>query len=163
MAVPAHKLGPGILEFGEAGSLISFAARARKVEIKHDVDEDDTIPVLSGDEIEGAETETYTVGGSIFQDYSTSSPIVWAHVNAGKVVPWTFTPDADKAIKYTGFVKVRRLDAGGDVKARNESEFEWPGRNGMYKLVDADSGSDLAYVAPAGPTTPPDVDGTEWD
>lgn len=163
MSVPAHRLGPGILEFGASGTLISFAARARKVEIKHDVDEDDPVPVLSGDEIEGDETETYTIGGSIFQDYSTSSPHAWAHKHAGQIVPWSFTPDADKALKYTGFVKVRRLDVGGDVKARNETEFEWPGRNGMYRMVDADSGEDLDWTAPTGTVTPPEVDPSEWD
>lgn len=146
MPAKSHKLGPGSLTFGATGSEVEFATRARSVTVEPEVDEEDPIPVLSGDELPGDDEETYNLTGSILQDYDADSLLVWAHHHAGKVVPFQFTPDNDKALGVRGEVKVRRMSIGGDVKERNESDFEFKGI-GMYELIDASSGELLTWTA----------------
>ncbi len=164
MSVKSHRLGPGRLTFGDTGSEVNFGVGLRECTVKNSVKEGDPIPVLSGDELDEGDEETYTVGGKLLQSYDLSSFLVWAHVNAGTVVPFYFRPDSDKALAVKGSVKVRRIDIGGTVKDRNTSDFEFPGRGGMYDLVNADSADAVidaytAGTAPAVPTTDPD----QWD
>lgn len=136
MAAKSHKLGPGSLKFGLTGSEVEFAARCRSVAVEPEVDEEDPVPVLSGDETNEIGDESYVLSGSLFQDYDKDSLIVYCHVNAGQIVPFAFTPDNDKALQVKGEVQIRRIRIGGDVKERNESDFEFPGKNGMYTLHD---------------------------
>ena len=164
MAVKAHKLGPGSLKLGATGSEIEFAIALRSCEVEPDVDEGELVPVLSGDEIDEGDEETYNLTGSLVESYDLDSLQVWAHVNAGTVVPFLFRPDNDKAVGIKGEVKVRRIGWGGDVKERNEKDFEFPGRNGMYQLVD-ELGSIITSYTPATGTAPtPREDSTEeWN
>lgn len=139
MTVKSHRLGPGSLKLGAVGSEVEFAASCTKCSVEPDSKDGDVIPVLSGDELDEGDEDTYTLKASVLQDYDLKSLIVWSHVNAGAVVPFTFRPDNDRALGVKGEVKVKRLSIGGDVKKRNESDLEWPGRNGMYDLIDAAS------------------------
>lgn len=163
MPAKSHKLGPGSLTFGETASRVEFATRLRSVAVEPEVDEEDPIPVLSGDEIVGDDEESYTLTGSILQDYDKDSLLVWAHVHAGKVVPFEFTPDNDKALGVKGQVKVRRIQIGGDVKERNESDFEFMGV-GMYDLIDAATGDVLTWTSTLESSTPDSepTDPTDW-
>lgn len=167
MAAKSHRLGPGVLTFGETASPVEFGASTREVLLESETDQDDALPVLSGDEIEGEETTTYTLSGSVLQSYDKESLLVWSHVNAGKIVPFVFVPDSDKALGVKGYVKVRRLSIGGEVKTRNTSDFEFPGRNGIYTLHDMDAeGSPELTAYSQSPGTPPpglDPDSPEWD
>lgn len=168
MSAKSNRLGPGRLAFGEPAASHEFGAVMREVTITAETDQEDALPVLSGDEIEGEETETYTLAGKFLQSYDKKSLIVWAHVNAGEIVPFEFVPDSDKAISVRGYVRVRRVPIGGEVKKRNESDFEWPGRNGIYTLHDltADGDPEITEYGAPEPVEPPiglDPDGPEWD
>lgn len=165
MAAKSHKLGPGSLKFGETGSEVEFATRCRSVAVEPEVEEGDRLPVLSGDETDEIDSESYALSGSVFQDYDLDSLLVWAHVNAGAVVPFTFRPDNDKALAVRGEVRVRRLRIGGEVKERNESDFEFRGVNGMYDLFNGDSVEPIVALTtwtedPANDDTPPADDWT---
>lgn len=170
MTAKSHKLGPGYLKFGATGTEAEFSTRCREVAIEPDIDEEDPLAVLSGDEVEGDETESYAVTGVILQDYDLNSLLVWAHVHAGQILKWTFRPDNDKALGATGFIKVRRIKIGGEVKTRNESDFEFPGRADpavpgapvMYDLLDMTTGegTKITTWTAAGTSTPDD--GSEW-
>ena len=160
MAAKSHKLGPGSLKFGSTGSEVEFATRCRSAAVEPEVEDADPLPVLSGDETDELDSESYTLTGSIFQDYDLDSLLVWSHVNHGSIVPFTFRPDNDKALVVKGQVRVRRLKIGGDVKERNESDFEFRGVNGMYTLHDGDSVEPMTEVTtwtedPANDATPP--------
>lgn len=163
MAVKSHRLGPGSLTFGETGTQVEFNTRTRTVAVEPEVDEGDAIPVLSGDELHEDETESYNLTGTILQDYDADSLLVWCHVHAGQTVPFTFTPDNDKALSVTGEVRVRRTSIGGEAKERAESDFEFPGV-GMYDLVDATSGEPLTWSETIESTTPDSepTDPTDW-
>lgn len=155
-AMTSHRLGPGTLTFGEVGDLAEFSAQLRSCTITPEIDEGDPLPVLSGDE-QADDDESFTVAGSILQDYDLDSLLVWAHVNANTTVPFMFQPDNDKKLAVKGQVKVRRIAIGGDVKARNESDFEFPGV-GMYDLVDSDTDAVVATWAAVATPSPSDGD-----
>jgi len=159
-AVKSHRLGPGSLKFGATGSEVEFAVGVRKCSIEPETEDGDVIEVLSGDEISDGDEDTYNLTGEILQSYEASSFIAWAHKNHRAEVPFLFTPDNDKDFAVKGTCKVRRVAIGGDVKARNTSEFEFPGV-GDYKLVDG-AGADLTFIAGT-PATPREDSSPEWD
>lgn len=127
MAIRSHKLGPGSLVFGETGTEQEFASQLRSCSLTPDVEEEDPIPVLSGEEIAGDEDYAWTISGTILDDYTMDSLAVWAHENKGTVLPFEFIPnaDADGAMSWKGTAKIRPIAHGGDVKARNENDFEF--------------------------------------
>lgn len=123
MPVSSHKLGPGNLSFGAAGSLKEFGVALTKAELTPEADDGETITVLSGDELIEEGEETWTLSGSVYQAYDATSLILWCNQNSGETMPFTFRPAAGQALKATGNVLIRSIKMGGDVKARNQSEF----------------------------------------
>lgn len=147
----AHKLGPGVLKFGETGSEIEFGLQCKAVTVEADVEEnDDDLVVLAGS-LDGDDdvTESYTLSGELYQDYSKSSLIAWCHVNAGKAVPFTFKPNDDQELNVRGTVRIRRLSIGGDVGDRNTSDFEFKSSEKVpYQLFAGDT-EVKTYTKPA--------------
>lgn len=136
MAIKADKLGPGHLTFGETGSPTEFGSQVTKCELAPEVEDGDTVGVLSGEEITDGETETYKLTGEFYQDYSgMTSLIVWCKTNSGIAVPFTFIPVDDSALAARGTVRVRPVKFGGEVKKRNTTEFEFIGV-GDYEYFD---------------------------
>lgn len=127
MAVKTQKLGPGVLRFGETASEQEFSSQVTSVLLEPDFDSEDPIPVLSGEEVPGDETETYVLSGEFLQEYSMESLLVWCKANSGTVLPFTFTPNTNSGFSATGSVLIRAVAIGGDVKTSNTTEFEFPG------------------------------------
>lgn len=161
MAIKAHKLGPGSLKFGETGSEVEFAVALRSCTVEPETDEGDMVPVLSGGEYSEGDEDSYVLSGAIVENYDEDSLQIWAHVNRNTVVPFLFRPDNDKALGVKGEVKVRRIAIGGDVKERNEADFEFPGV-GDYDLVD-DLGAVIAAYTAGAPVVPVDDSSEEWN
>jgi len=126
MPVKSDKLGPGTLSIGATGSAEQWASQLRACSVEPSTDTEDSIPVLSGEEIGGDDTDTAELTGTVLQSYDAQSLILWSHEHRGEELPFTFIPNNDGALQVTGIVKVRRLRIGGDVKTRNESEFTFP-------------------------------------
>ena len=128
MALTSHKLGPGFLTFGAVASEQEFGSQVTAATLEPSVDEEDNIPVLSGEEQDGDETESYVLSGSFLQDYSgMTSLLVWCKTNAGTVLPFKFVPNSEGGLQITGSVKIRAVSIGGDVKTRNTTDFEFKG------------------------------------
>lgn len=128
MTVQAHKLGPGLLTLGEVSTEEEFGSQITNARIEPSVDEEDNIPVLSGEEVDGEETETWILAGSFLQDYTgMDSTLVWCKTNAGKILPFTFVPNSEQGLQITGTVKIRAVQIGGDVKTKNTTDFEFKG------------------------------------
>ena len=127
MPIVSHKLGPGSLVFGETGTEKEFASQLRTCSITPETDSEDPIPVLSGEEIDGDETTNWTLSGSVLDGYTMESLAVWCFQNKGDVLPFEFIPNADVtgAMKWTGEAKIRPIAHGGEVKTRNENDFEF--------------------------------------
>lgn len=124
MANTISKLGPGLLTFGATGTSKEFGGVTSEVTLEPEYDSDDSIPVLSGDEIDGDETEKWTLKFTKFQDYSSESLDLWLFENAGEILDFTFVPDKDGVLQAKGKVKIRAGKIGGEVKKKNTSEIE---------------------------------------
>ncbi|HZJ81427.1 MAG TPA: hypothetical protein VFC95_01900 [Guyparkeria sp.] len=126
MAIKSNKLGPGSLIFGSTGGK-EFASQCRTVTLTPETEEEDALPVLSGEELPGDETYTWTIGGTILDDYTMDSLTVWAYENRGERLPFEFIPndDAETAVAWTGECVIRPIAVGGEVKTRNENDFEF--------------------------------------
>lgn len=127
MTIKSTKLGPGRLTIGSAGSVQEFAAQLRSCKLEPSVDTEDPIPVLSGEELAGEDTITYNLTGSVLDDYTMTSIAVWSKTHAGEELPYEFVPNTDAGLMAKGTVKIRPIGIGGDVKTRNENDFEFAG------------------------------------
>jgi len=125
MAVSAHKLGPGFLKFGATGSEQEFGTHVTRIELAPSWNEEDPVPVLSGDQYLDEGTFEGTISGEFLQEYTLDGLVNWTWTNTGKVVPFTFTPRGDAELTYSGECQVRAVTVGGDVKTANTAEFEW--------------------------------------
>ncbi|MFT3876194.1 MAG: hypothetical protein QM708_07220 [Propioniciclava sp.] len=126
MTVYQTELGPGVLDIGPVGTLTSFASQVTKCTLTPKHDEEDDIPVLSGEVVAGDLTTSWTLEGEILQDFGTQSAkslSEWTLTNNGKTFPFTFTPNSGGSKKLTGQLQVRATNIGGDVKKRNRADF----------------------------------------
>lgn len=123
----ANPLGPGLLTLGEAGSLRQFAANTTATYLEPSYSDGDVVDFLDGSSDTEVDEETWTLQGTVRQDLTATGALEdWCLENAGQMVPFTFTPVADEGKSYTGQCKVRAIRIGGDVKAKNTSDFSFP-------------------------------------
>ena len=112
---------------------ISFATQPTNVKLSPDFVEDgDRVEVLSGDVIEPDETTTWALNITAIQDFDDPAGfIAFALDNNGEVVPFVWKPnDVAGSVSYSGTVKVRAVEIGGDVASRNTSDAEWAVKTG---------------------------------
>lgn len=126
MAVTAHKLGPGTLTFGDAETMRDFQTKVTNARWTPTTEQEDPIPVLSGDEYaEDAET-TSVIAGTFLQDYGSEALVAWCWQNRNTVMPFEFKPRDDQGLTITGQAQIRPVEIGGDVKTTNTTDFEFP-------------------------------------
>lgn len=128
MPIKSKQLGPGSLKFGETATPREFASQLRKAELDPKVEDGDTLPVLSGEELTEDDTIEWSLGGSLLQDYDADSLEMWCWEHQGQWIPWLFTPNNDGTQSWKGEAKIRPIKIGGDVKTRNTSDFTFPCR-----------------------------------
>ena len=126
MPVKAYKVGPGTLTFGEAATPMDFTAQVTSCAVDWSEDVDDAVPTLDGGQLDGEPTYTATLSGTFVQDVSDGGLVEWTWTNKGTRQPFTYTPNTDEGASFSGVVRVQPLKAGGDVKTRPTSDFEWP-------------------------------------
>lgn len=136
MPVKSDKLGPGVLSFGETASASEWSSQITKCTVEPKTDSEDPIPVLSGEEIDGDDTDTAELTGTVLQSYDLDSLLKWSHDHHGETISFRFQPNRAAGLEVRGSVKIRRLSIGGDVKTRNTSDFAFP-IVGDYTLTDA--------------------------
>lgn len=134
MPVKSDKLGPGVLTFGETASPSEWSSQITKCTVEPKTDSEDPIPTLSGEEIDGDDTDTAELTGTILQSYDLESLLIWSHEHHGETIGFRFQPNKETDLTVTGRVKIRRLSIGGDVKTRNTSDFAFP-IIGNYELT----------------------------
>jgi len=127
MPIKSQKLTKGLLSMGEAGSPQEWGGQVRAVSLAAEYDEEDPIPVLSGEQLDGDETKTETLSGTVLDDFSAVGSIwVWCKQNEGDIVPFIWEPNStDGTLRITGSIRVRQISLGGDVNTRTENDFEF--------------------------------------
>lgn len=125
MTIKSTVLGPGTLVIGEVGTEEQFAAQLTNIRLVPTITTTDPIPVLSGEELDGDDTEVWEMSGTLLQSFDADSLIDWALTNKGAKLPYVFVPNTVADRQYTGIVKVQPVTIGGDVKKRNTSDFTW--------------------------------------
>lgn len=119
-------LGPGSLKIGDTGTEREFAADLSKAGLNVSTDSEDPTPMLDGSNMTGEDTDTWTLAGTLQQSYDFDSLEKFCFDNRGKELPFVFTPNNDGGIDWSGVVKIRPVNIGGDVKKKNTSDFEFP-------------------------------------
>lgn len=126
MSVVSYKVGPGELTFGAAGpTLQDFTAQVTECAVEWSEDVEDSVPTLDGGELDGEPTYTATLTGVFIQDIGETGVTRWSWDNKGLKFPFSYTPNNDLDVAFTGVVRVAPLTAGGTVKTKPTSDFEW--------------------------------------
>ncbi|OYO16287.1 hypothetical protein CGZ94_04930 [Enemella evansiae] len=125
MAVETIKTGPGRLHIGEAGTLKEIQTRIASIELECKTDQDDDVPVLSGDEVPGDVTEAWTLKGTMFSDFGLEGGFVEkCMTDRGKIEPFEFVPNAKYSKGVRGYVRLSPINIGGEVKKDSKPDFE---------------------------------------
>lgn len=124
MPIKSNKMGPGTFTI-DTGTPVDYAAQVASFTVKWSLDQDDAIPVLSGDELEGDETWSATLSGNVVSDLSDGGMVEYTWQHKGEAVPFTFVPSTVAGKAVSGVCKIRPLDIGGDAKKTMRSDFEW--------------------------------------
>lgn len=108
---------------------VQYATQVTNVTLSPDSKEDgDSLETLSGDTVLPAEKTSWTLKVEAVQDFDDAAGFVnSAMTKAGDDVAFTWRPGpAVTSPSYTGTVKVRAVDIGGDVGSRLTTSAEWP-------------------------------------
>ncbi|SDH16140.1 hypothetical protein SAMN04515691_2986 [Leifsonia sp. 98AMF] len=119
-------LGPGSLKIGETGSSREWAGDLTKTSLSPDTSSEDPIPLLDGSNLDGEDTTAWTLGGTLVDDFDLDSLQAFALENAGKLLPFVWTPNDAATADFSGVIKIRPIGWGGDVKKKNTQDFEFP-------------------------------------
>lgn len=106
-----------------------FAKQMTSVTLTPSTDtQGDDVETLSGATIEADEVTSWTLDLGAIQDFDDAAGFVeFARLNAGDIVAFSWKPNATTtAPTYTGNVRVRAVQIGGDVKTRLSSDASWP-------------------------------------
>lgn len=122
----ANALGPGTLTLGATGSQRQFAAHTTNTRLEPSYSDGEVLELLDGSQEREVDEETWVLAGTIRQQLEADALEDWCLTNAGQEVPFTFTPVTTVGKSYTGVVRVRAVNIGGDVKAKNTSDFAFP-------------------------------------
>lgn len=125
MPVEYITVGPGTLTIGASGSLQDFSAQATSVKLTPSVDNGDPINVLSGEQVAGDRSESFTLDGTFLQDLGADSLTEWLFTNRGTEQPFVFVPSTAAGRQISGSLIVEAIDIGGDVKTKPTSDFSF--------------------------------------
>ena len=122
----ANALGPGTLTLGAAGDMRQFAAHTTATSLVPSYSDGDVLNLLDGSTETEVDEETWSLEGTFRQQLESDAIEDWCLTNAGEEMTFTFTPVDAVSKSYTGTVKIRAVNIGGDVKTKNTSDFSFP-------------------------------------
>jgi len=126
MAVQTTTMGPGKLTIGASSSLTTFEGQVTSCRLVPSVDQGDAIYVLSGESVAGDRTESFTLEGTMLQDFGkTGSRLEWLFTNRGQTHVFSFEPNTAAGKRWTGSLVVEAIESGGDVNTKPTSDFSF--------------------------------------
>jgi len=154
-------LGPGSVVFGSTGGPDEFALEVTNCRVVPSTEEGERLPLISGRVEDDGDKHTASLSGTTMQDLTLTGFIKYCHDRRGQRVPVVFIPNHDIGTGFSGTVKIRPLEAGGDIEKKNTSDFEFPfAEYPEFDTVtvpttdpygtDDDGSDDVAPAAPAG-------------
>ena len=124
MAVNTITIGAGSLSIGAAGELTNFSGQITSARLVPSIDQGDSITVLSGESVSGDRSESFTLEGTLLQDFGTTdSTTEWLFTERGETHVFEFIPNTAKGRKITGSLVVEAVEVGGDVTTKATSDF----------------------------------------
>lgn len=125
MAKKIRTLGPGSLKIGDTGSEKDFSADVINTTLQPNVDTEDPDNFLDGHTEGGGQTESWTLTGSIKDDFSMDGIQVWCNQHSGQEMPFTFIPNTTGTVQWKGKVTIASIQVGGDAKNKNSNDFSF--------------------------------------
>jgi hypothetical protein len=125
MTIQYITVGPGLLTIGDATDLTDFSSQTTSVKLTPAVDNGDPINVLSGEQVAGDRTESFTLDGTFLQELGADSTTEWLYEHRGEQHSFVFTPSTTAGRSITGQLIVEAIDIGGDVKTKPTSDFSF--------------------------------------
>lgn len=125
MPVKAYKVGAGEFTVGLAGTLKDWTAQVTELTVEWSEDVEDDVPTLDGGQLDGEASYTAVLSGTLVQDISETGVVPWSWANKGTRLPFSYTPNNVEDAAFTGVLRVAPLNAGGAVKSKPTSDFEW--------------------------------------
>lgn len=125
MPINSYVMNEGTLSLGSVGSLIDATAQLTEGSVNFKEDVEDSVSVLSGEELSGEAKYPATLSGTVIQDLTPGGLTDFTWTNKGKVVPFEFVPAAAEERTITGSVRIGPLKVGGKVKSKPTADFEW--------------------------------------
>lgn len=126
MPAIVNKLGPGTLTIGATGSEVDFSCQVTAATVSAEVDAEDDVTVLCGENVPGARSYAYALAGTLFQDLNASGIVAYSWAHKGEAIPFVFSPVSAGAAEVSGDVILDPLAVGGDEAGTNmTSDFEW--------------------------------------
>lgn len=118
-------LGPGSLKIGDTGSEHDFSADVTNTALEPSTDTEDPDNFLDGHSEGGSQTESWTLTGSVKEDFSMEGIQVWCNQHSGEELPFTFIPNKSGTVQWKGKVTIASIQIGGDVKSKNANDFSF--------------------------------------
>lgn len=118
-------LGPGSLKIGDTGSEHDFSADVTNTALEPSTDTEDPDNFLDGHSEGGSQTESWTLTGTVKEDFSMDGLQVWCHQHSGDELPFTFIPNKSGTVQWKGKVTIASIQIGGDVKSKNANDFSF--------------------------------------
>lgn len=123
--MPTTRLGPGTLTIGDTMDVSTYLKGAR---IKTNVNQDDPVTYLAGNQEPGTITFDSEFTGTIAADVDLGDASVfeYSYAHKGETVPFEYSPRTG-VVTFTGELVITPLDGGADeYGAVLDSEFTWP-------------------------------------
>lgn len=128
MVTKIRTLGKGKLNITDTTNARDFSGDVTKAQLVASNSSDDPVNFLDGSQ-ETSTTTTWTLEGTIGDDFGSNSLSLWCFDHAAETLPFEFIPNINGGIKWTGNVEISPVSVGGDVKSKNTNDFSFPVTN----------------------------------
>lgn len=126
MAVNTVTVGPGKLTIGAVADLTAFEGQVTSIRLVPSVDQGDAITVLSGESVAGDRTSSWTLEGTMLQDFgAVGSRTEWLFNKRGQTHVFSYEPSTAAGKRFTGSLVVEAIEVGGDVNTKPTSDFSF--------------------------------------
>lgn len=126
MPATDSRQGPGTLTLG---TLTGAGCQMSNVRLVPEAEEEDGLPTLCDPAPAPTLTTNWSLQGTAVQDWELPADtgfVEFCRVNDNTVVAFTWVPNTDIGVEYSGSCQVRAVEIGGDVAVQTTTDFEFP-------------------------------------